>query len=61
MTITVDINGLKELDKVRNEEIFGYLMFGDIELPHQVDEGWEFETPGVELELFFEQLHVLLG
>ena len=60
MPIAIDINGLKELDQIRNKVILGQLIFRYIQFFHQINKSRQLQSFGVQLKLFFQYFHVLL-
>ena len=60
MAVSVDVDGLEELDEIGDEVVLVDLALGRVELLHEVDEGGQLEAVGVEFELFLKDLHVFL-
>ena len=52
MPISIDVNGLKELNEVRYKVVFWQLVLWNVEFFHEVDKSGQFKALCVELELF---------
>jgi len=60
MSVSIDIYSLKKFDEITNEVILADFVFGGIKFFHEIDEGGEFQSFGVELEFSLENLHVFM-